>query len=86
MTQVIRAIRPSYLNIPTHLPGSAGITTQQMISHFLFWSVQFPVLLISPHKLRWFFVTKAVLVVTAVTGTVIGMACLANGTGGIWHQ
>jgi NCS1 family nucleobase:cation symporter-1 len=52
LTQVIRAIWPSYLNIPNHLPASAGITTQQMVSHFLFWSIQFPFLLIRPHKLK----------------------------------
>lgn len=86
MTQVIRSIWPSYLNIPNHLPASAGITTQEMVSHFVFWSIQFPVLLISPYKLRWFFVTKAVIVVTCAVGTVIGMTRLASGTGDIWDQ
>ena len=83
MTQVIRAIWPSYLDIPNHLPESAGITSQQMVSHFLFWSIQFPILLIPPHNLRWFFVFKSVVVVAAATGTVIGMAHMANGAGSI---
>ncbi|KAM0498364.1 hypothetical protein ACHAPB_006418 [Verticillium nonalfalfae] len=39
---------------------SVGITTQQMVSHLIFWIVQFPILLIPPHKLKWFFVTKVV--------------------------
>ncbi|KAI0155794.1 allantoin permease [Pestalotiopsis sp. NC0098] len=86
MTQVIRSIWPSYLDIPNHLPASAGITTQEMVSHFIFWSVQFPVLLISPHKLRWFFVAKAVIVILAAAGIVIGMSRMANGTGDIWDQ
>ncbi|KAF2732398.1 allantoin permease [Polyplosphaeria fusca] len=86
VTQMIRAIWPSYLNIPNHLPESAGITTQGMVSHFLFWSIQFPILLIPPHKLRWFFVFKTVVVLTACTGTVIGMSQLANGVGDIWDQ
>jgi nucleobase:cation symporter-1, NCS1 family len=86
MTQVIRAIWPSYLEIPNHLPASAGITTQQMISHFIFWSVQFPILLISPHKLKWFFVFKAVIVLLAAFGTVIGMTQLAGSAGDIWSQ
>lgn len=86
MTQVIRAIWPSYLALPNHLPPSAGITTQQMVSHLLFWTLQFPILLTPPHKLRWFFVLKAVVVTVASTGTVIGMARLANGTGPIWDQ
>ncbi|KAH8898619.1 allantoin permease [Thozetella sp. PMI_491] len=86
MTQVIRAIWPSFLDIPNHLPSSAGITTQQMISHFVFFSVQFPFLLIHPHKLRWFFVFKAVIVITCAVGTVIGMTRLASGAGDIWNQ
>lgn len=86
MTQVIRAIWPSYLNIPNHLPASAGITSQQLLSHFIFWTVQFPVLLTPPHKLRWFFVFKAVFVTAAAVGTVIGMCRLAGGSGNIWDQ
>lgn len=31
MAQMIRAIWPSYLNIPNHLPTSAGITTQGLV-------------------------------------------------------
>ena len=86
MTQCIRAIWPSYLDIPNHLPASAGITTQEMVSHFLFWSIQFPILLIPPHKLRWFFVFKTVIVLAAAAGTVIGMTQMANGVGDIWDQ
>jgi NCS1 family nucleobase:cation symporter-1 len=58
MTQCIRAIWPSYLNIPNHIPESVGITSQQMVSHFIFWSIQFPILLTPPHKLQWFFIFK----------------------------
>lgn len=58
MTQMIRAIWPSYLDIPNHIPEWVGLTTQQMVSHLIFWLVQFPILLIPPHKLKWFFVTK----------------------------
>jgi NCS1 family nucleobase:cation symporter-1 len=60
MTQCIRAIWPSYLTaIPNHIPDSVGITSQQMVSHLIFWLVQFPILLTPPHKLKWFFVFKA---------------------------
>ncbi len=58
ITQMIRAIWPSYLNIPNHIPESVGITTQQMVSHLIFWSIQFPILLTPPHKLQWFFIFK----------------------------
>lgn len=86
MTQILRAIWPSYLLIPNHLPASAGITSQQLLSHFIFWSVQFPILLIPPHKLKWFFVFKVVVTITASVGTVIAMAVKAGGSGDIWNQ
>lgn len=86
MTQVIRAIWPSFLDIPNHIPDAVGITTQQMISHFLFWSVQFPMLLIPPYKLKWFFVFKSVVVIAAAVGTVIALAVQAGGAGDIWEQ
>ncbi|KXT02191.1 hypothetical protein AC578_5958 [Pseudocercospora eumusae] len=86
LTQMLRAIWPSYLDIPNHLPASAGITSQQLLSHFLFWSIQFPILLIPPHKLRWFFIFKVIVTVTASTATVIAMTSKAGGTGHIWDQ
>ncbi|KAH8687923.1 permease for cytosine/purines, uracil, thiamine, allantoin-domain-containing protein [Tricladium varicosporioides] len=86
MTQCIRAIWPSFLNIPNHIPASVGITTQQMISHFLFWTLQFPMLLIPPYKLKWFFVFKSVVVIACALGMVIALAVQAGGAGNIWSQ
>lgn len=86
MGQCIRAIWPSFLDIPNHLPASAGITTQQMITHFIFWSIQFPILLTPPHKIRWFFILKAVIVLISSVGVVIAMTKKAGGTGDIWNQ
>ncbi|KAK0648026.1 allantoin permease [Cercophora newfieldiana] len=85
MTQIIRSIWPSYLDIPNHIPESVGITTQGMVSHLIFWTVQFPILLIPPHKLKWFFVAKCVLVITASVATVITMTSKAGGAGDIWN-
>ncbi|KAG4418386.1 hypothetical protein IFR04_008453 [Cadophora malorum] len=86
MTQCIRAIWPSYLDIPNHIPASVGITTQQMVSHVIFWSVQFPILLTPPHKLQWFFVFKFVVVTITCVATVITMTKKAGGSGDIWKQ
>ncbi|RDW60276.1 putative allantoin permease [Coleophoma crateriformis] len=86
MFQIIRAIWPSFLDIPNHLPESAGITTQQMIAHTVFWCVQFPILLTPPHKLKWFFVFKVFIVLTVSTATVIAMTYKAHGVGDIWNQ
>ena len=86
MTVTLSAIWPSYLNIPNRLPASAGITTQGMVSHFLFWSFQLPFLLIKPHKLKWFFVFKAFVTITAAVGTTIAICRMAHGAGSIWDQ
>ena len=86
MTQCIRAIWPSYLDIPNHIPAAVGITTQEMISHFIFWSVQFPFLLTPPHKLKWFFIFKAIVVIITSVAVVIYMTTIAGGTGKIWDQ
>lgn len=86
MTQIIRAIWPSYLDIPNRLPASAGITTQQMCSHVLFWSLQFPFLLIPTHKLRWLFAFKTIIVLTTSIAVVIALCVQAGGAGDIWSQ
>jgi NCS1 family nucleobase:cation symporter-1 len=86
ITQCIRAIFPSYLNMANHLPASAGITSQQLLSHFIFWTIQLPFLLTPPHKLRWFFAFKAVVVIISSVGVVIAMTGKAGGTGDIWAQ
>ena len=83
---MIRAIWPSFLNIPNSLPESSGITTNEMIAHFVFWSVQFPILLTPPHKLKWFFMFKTIIVPIVCVGTVITMVKKAGGTGEIWNQ
>jgi NCS1 family nucleobase:cation symporter-1 len=86
MTLMLTAIWPSYANIPNQLPASAGITTQGLLSHFLFWSVQLPFLTIHPHKLKWFFVFKAFITITAAVGTTIAVCVMAGGSGSIWDQ
>jgi NCS1 family nucleobase:cation symporter-1 len=86
LTVMLSAIWPSYLNIPNHLPASAGITSQGLLSHFLFWVIQFPFLLIQPHKLKWFFIFKAFITTTAAVGTTIAVCKMAGSAGSIWEQ
>ncbi|KAI0067621.1 NCS1 nucleoside transporter family [Artomyces pyxidatus] len=60
--QMLKAIWPSIARLPNHLPASANITTVGMLCYFLYWLIQFPFLLISPQRIRWLFVAKAVIV------------------------
>lgn len=86
LTNCISAIWPSYLNIPNHIPANIGVTSQQLASHTLFWIIQLPVLLIPPHKLRWFFLFKAVVVMASCIGVAAGMSTYAGSRGDIWKQ
>ena len=48
-------------------------------------TVQFPFLMIPPHKLKWLFVFKTVLVLVSSVAVVISMTQKAGGTGDIWN-
>jgi NCS1 family nucleobase:cation symporter-1 len=60
ITIMISAIWPSYGKIKNHIPESQGIDTKGMVSYFLFWIIQLPLLLIPPTKLRYLFIVKII--------------------------
>ncbi|KAF8272721.1 NCS1 nucleoside transporter family [Lactarius quietus] len=60
--QMLKAIWPSIARLPNHLPPSANITTAGMMCYFLYWLIQLPFMLISPQKIRWLFLAKAIIV------------------------
>ncbi|KAJ8110771.1 hypothetical protein OPT61_g6467 [Boeremia exigua] len=67
-----------YNNIPNRLPASAGITSRDLLSFFLFWLIQMPVMFLHPRVLRHLFVAKAVITTISLFG-VLGWAISANG-------
>ncbi|KAI9733897.1 MAG: hypothetical protein M1834_002552 [Cirrosporium novae-zelandiae] len=77
---VIRAIWPSFANIPNHLPASANITTEMMIAYIIYFVIVLPFHWIHPRNLRWFMTAKAVVCPPAVLG-MLGWACNATGGG-----
>lgn len=60
-----------WMDIPNHLPVSAGITTRQMTSFFVTWLLQFPFAFLHPSKAGPLFVVKSVLSPIAYTATMI---------------
>ncbi|KAH3671154.1 hypothetical protein OGAPHI_000865 [Ogataea philodendri] len=86
MTRCIAAIWPSFDKIHNSIPASMGITSTEMLGHFIFWTIQLPFLLIPPHKMKWFFVFKTVVVAACLIGTAAGMAKMAGTADNIWHQ
>lgn len=84
ITIMLRAWAPSYNDIQNQLPASAGITTQGMISYFLFWIIQLPLLLIHPTKLRPLFWAKLTAAPIAAIATMIWSIKRAGGSGDIF--
>ncbi|OKL61802.1 hypothetical protein UA08_02318 [Talaromyces atroroseus] len=85
-TQVIRSIWPSYRDVPNHIPESVGITTQEMVSYFIIWTIQFPLLTIPPHRMKGLFVIKCVMIMATMLGMVIWICSRAGGSGSIWNE
>ncbi|KAH8926525.1 hypothetical protein BT69DRAFT_1317542 [Atractiella rhizophila] len=83
ITGMIRAIWPSYAHFPNHLPKGGGVTSQQLLSYFLFWLLQYPFLLIHPSKLRFLFILKVLVVPAVMIATVAWIADKAGGGGAL---
>ncbi|KAF2726994.1 uracil permease [Polyplosphaeria fusca] len=81
VTSILKALWPSFATLPNHLPASAGLTTAGMISYFLYWLLQFPLLLIPTHRLQYLFWVKTVLMPPMAIGMVIWVAVKAGGNG-----
>ncbi|KAJ5184731.1 NCS1 allantoate transporter [Penicillium cf. griseofulvum] len=86
VTLIITAIWPSFAKLPNHLPASAAITTQGMVSYLLFHIVQAPFLFIPTHKLQYLFIFKSTLVPPMALAMVIWISVKAGGASGIFHQ
>ncbi|CCO26301.1 putative permease C1683,05 [Rhizoctonia solani AG-1 IB] len=75
----------SYFSVEGRLSDSANITTVEMMCYFLYWLIQFPFLLVSPHKIRYLFIAKAIL--APATGLAIMIwAFVRSGGGPIFAQ
>ncbi|KAL2829403.1 permease for cytosine/purines, uracil, thiamine, allantoin-domain-containing protein [Aspergillus cavernicola] len=68
----------SWVNLPNHLPATAGITSRDLLAFFIFWIVQFGVMFVHPTVLRHLFVVKSIYTTAALLG-VLGWAIHMNG-------
>lgn len=85
MLIMLEAIWPSLRTYPNALPASAGVTSNKLIAYFVFWILQFPLLLIHPRKMRWLFFVKSVCAVVAAFA-LLGWAVQTGGAGPIFEQ
>ncbi|KAJ1559159.1 hypothetical protein HK096_001520, partial [Nowakowskiella sp. JEL0078] len=61
ITQLIRAIAPSYNDLPNMLPEGAGVTTRDFLSFFIFWFISLPAIWFPMHQIRHLFTAKMIL-------------------------
>lgn len=72
-----------WVNIPNILPESSGITSRYLLSFFLFWCLQFPLMFCHPKFIRHFFTFKAITLPIVTVGLFI--FCMVKGGGpGNW--
>lgn len=76
---MLNAIFPTFLRMENTLPGSAGITTPQLVGFILFICLYFPIIwFVEPHHVQRFL--KANLLVSSATLLgIMGWAIAANG-------
>jgi len=108
-----RAIWRATDDIPNRLPQSAGITTVGtllplfylaspdeaigMMCYFIYWLIQLPLLFVSPHRIRYLFLVKSLIVpaawiailvwacVKVPTSTSLGAGRTSVGSGAVLH-
>ncbi|KAI1656479.1 uracil permease [Daldinia decipiens] len=85
VTAIITAIWPSYARLPNTLPKSAGTTSQGLLSYFIYWCIQFPLLMIPSHRLQYLFWAKTVLVTPMALAMVIWITVVAGGQGDFFY-
>ncbi|CBQ68279.1 probable uracil permease [Sporisorium reilianum SRZ2] len=86
VTLVLESIAPSYRNMPNHLPESAGLTSPELLSFFIFSIISLPLACLHPSKIRFFFNFKAVVVPIAAIAFFVWSIVDAKGLGPIVHQ
>lgn len=83
---MIRAIWPSYINLPNGIPESSGVNTMNFLSFFLFWLLSLPALWFPVHKIRHLFTVKSIYSPIAAIAFFAWAISRANGLGPIVHQ
>ncbi|KAK8134854.1 uracil permease [Apiospora sp. TS-2023a] len=86
ITAILTAVWPGYARFPNHLPDSAGTTSQGLLSYFVYWCIQFPLLLIPTHRLQRVFWVKTVLVPPMALGMVVWITVRAGGQGEFFYE
>ncbi|KAI1764362.1 uracil permease [Hypoxylon sp. FL1150] len=85
VTAILTALWPGYAHLPNHLPKSAGTTSQGLLSYFVYWCVQLPLLLVPSHRLQYLFWAKTALVTPAALAMVVWVTVRAGDQGDFFY-
>ncbi|VDC03209.1 unnamed protein product [Peniophora sp. CBMAI 1063] len=86
MLIMLEAIWPSLKHYPNSIPAHIGITSNKMIAYFVFWTLQLPLVLIHPRKMRWLFFVKSIAAVIAAFALLGWTVHKAGGGGPVFAQ
>lgn len=86
MAEVLTAMWPSFGRLPNTVPADQDIDSRTLVAHLLFWLLQLPFVLIPPHRMKWFFYLKAVLMLATSLGIVGYLVHRAGTSGDIFAQ
>ncbi|KAJ1549436.1 hypothetical protein HK405_003427 [Cladochytrium tenue] len=86
VTQMLRSIWPSYNDIPNGLPDSAGISSRDFLSFFLFWLISLPAIWFPVHQIRHLFTFKMFLAPIGGIAFFVWSIVKAGGLGPILSQ
>ncbi|KIJ63144.1 hypothetical protein HYDPIDRAFT_176185 [Hydnomerulius pinastri MD-312] len=84
--QMLKAIWPSVAKIPNHIPVTSNITSVGMMCYLLYWLVQLPFMLLTPHQVRYLFMVKGVIVPFAWLAMVIWAFIKVPPSVGLFNQ
>ncbi|AAW46841.1 allantoin permease, putative [Cryptococcus deneoformans JEC21] len=82
----LEAIWPQLKTYNNTIPTSQGVTSNKMIAYFVFWAIQFPLVMIPPRKMRWLFFVKSLFAIVAAFATLGWAVKQAGGGGPIFQQ
>ncbi|KAK2602958.1 hypothetical protein N8I77_009452 [Diaporthe amygdali] len=85
MLIMLESIWPSLRAFPNTLAASSSISSNKMIAYFVFWTLQFPLLLINPRKMKWLFFVKSICAGVAAFA-MLGWAVKTGGVGPVFSQ
>ncbi|WVQ77140.1 hypothetical protein IAR50_006823 [Cryptococcus sp. DSM 104548] len=82
----LESIWPQLKTLHNAIPASQGVASNKMIAYFVFWIIQFPLVMIHPRKMRWVFFVKSILAIIAAFATLGWAVKQAGGGGAIFTQ